>query len=96
MAFYFHPEAEAELNQAIEYYEQTCPRLGYEFAQEIHATIQRILPFPNAWPQLEQGIRRALVRRFPYGVLYAETKNGIYIIAIMHLHRSPGYWRSRK
>jgi plasmid stabilization system protein ParE len=91
----FHPEAEAELEASIDYYEECEPGLGIDFAAEVYATVQRILAYPLAWPVLEQGIRRALVHRFPYGVLYALADSRVYILAVMHLHRQPGYWKSR-
>ncbi len=45
---------------------------------------------------IERDIRRSLVKRFPYGILYSEEESGIYIIAVMHLHRFPDYWKHRK
>lgn len=96
MKYRFHPEAEAELRAAIEYYEDCSTGLGHEFAVEVYSTIERICAFPCAWPLLEPGIRRALVPRFPYGVLYAVEAARIYILATMHLHRDPDYWQARK
>jgi toxin ParE1/3/4 len=96
MRYLFHPEAEIELLDAIDYYEFCRRGLGYEFAIEVHFTIQNILSFPNAWPILEEGIRRCQIRRFPYGLIYSEHENIIYILAVMHLHRRPGYWQDRK
>ncbi len=96
MTFSFHPEAEAELNQAIDYYEEIDPGLGWDFAVEVNSTVQRTIAFPNAWPVIEGEIRRSLVRRFPYGVLYSEENGQIYIVAVMHLHRHPDYWKMRK
>ena len=96
MNFYFHPEAEEELNNAIDYYEEIEPGLGYDFALEVFSAIQRSVKFPKAWTVLEGEVRRCLVRRFPYGILYTEEESGIFVIAIMHLHRKPGYWRDRK
>ena len=72
MTFSFHPEAETEFNDAIDYYEEKERGLGYDFAVEVYATIQRITAFPEAWPVLKNDVRRSLVRRFPYGVLYSE------------------------
>ena len=95
MNFSFHPEAENELNKAIDYYEDIEPGLGYDFALEINSTIKRTVELPKAWSVLEGDIRRSLVRRFPYGILYFEEHDGIFIVAIMHLHREPGYWRHR-
>ena len=96
MRYLFHPEAENELNKAIEYYEEIEPSLGYDFAIEVYSAIKRSVDFPKAWPVLEGEIRRALVRRFPYGILYSEGEEGIFIVAVMNLHRSPEYWKDRK
>jgi len=95
MKFSFHPEAEAEFNDAIDYYEDKERGLGYDFAVEVYATIQRIVGFPKAWPVMKNGFRRSLVRRFPYGVLYSEEDEEIWIVAVMHLHRNPEYWDGR-
>ena len=84
-----------EFFNAIEYYEESEIGLGYDFALEVYTTIERILAHPRAWRYMEEGIRRALVRRFPYGVLYMENNDEIYITAIMHLHREPNYWKHR-
>jgi len=55
-----------------DYYEDIDPSLGYDFALEVYSTIKRSIEFPRAWAVLEGEIRRSLVRRFPYGVLYSE------------------------
>jgi plasmid stabilization system protein ParE len=95
VSYIFHPEAEAELNEAIEWYETREPGLGLDFAAEVHAAIQRALAFPLAWQVLEGDIRRVLAHRFPYGVLYAQEQDRMFIVAVMHLHRQPGYWQGR-
>lgn len=95
MNYAFHPAAESEFFEAIAYYEEREPGLGLDFSAEVHATIQRILAFPLAWQVLEADIRRALVNRFPYGVLYAVDEMRIWIVAVMDLHRRPEYWRER-
>jgi len=96
MSFSFHPEAEEEFNQAIDYYEDIEPGLGYDFALEVHATIKRTVEFPNAWVVLEGDVRRSLVNRFPFGVLYVKESEEIFIVAVMNLHRKPEYWKNRK
>ncbi len=95
MNFAFHPEAEAEFLKAIAFYEERSPGLGLDFSAEVRAAIQRILAFPLAWQVLEGEIRRALVHRFPYGVLYAVEEGRIWIVAVMNLHRQPEYWWDR-
>lgn len=96
MSFSFHPDPEKEFNEAIEYYEDLESGMGYDFALEVHSAFKRSIAFPKAWPEIEEDIRRSLVRRFPYGILYSEEQSGIFIIAVMNLHRKPGYWKPRK
>ena len=96
MSFSFHPESEEEFNKAIEYYENIELGLGYDFALEVYSAIQLSVEFPKAWAVLESEIRRSLVRRFPYGVLYSVENEEIFVIAIMNLHRDPDYWKHRK
>ena len=96
MSFSFHPEAEDEFNKAIDYYENIEPGLGYDFALEIYTTIKRSVEFPKAWAVLDGDVRRSLVKRFPYGVLYSEEPKGIFVVAVMNLHREPSYWKNRK
>ena len=96
MKFSFHPRAKEELYRAIDYYEQCQPGLGIEFAEEVYATILRVIQYPDAWSALSKNSRRCLVNRFPYGVIY-QTKGSrsLRIIALAHLNRRPGYWKER-
>ncbi len=96
MNYLFHPEAEAELAQAIDYYEDCENGLGFDFAMEVYNAIDRIVLYPEGWPTLSDDIRRSLVRRFPYGILYAIENDEIIILAVMNLHREPNYWKDRK
>ena len=95
MKYAFHPEAEAEFFQAIDYYEECEQGLGHDFAAEVYSAIEHALAFPKAWPALSEDVRRSLARRFPYGILYAEGDGTLFIVAIMHLHRDPDYWKHR-
>lgn len=92
----FHKDAEAELNDAADFYEARRRGLGMALVSEVYLAIQRIQHYPLAWPVMEHTIRRALVRRFPYGIIYIARNDCIYILAVMHLHRSPNYWETRK
>jgi len=95
MTFSFHPEAEKELILAIDFYEEKERGLGRDFALEIYSTVERILTYPDAWPIVEEDIRRSLVKRFPFGVLYSKLEEEIVIMAVMHLNREPEYWKTR-
>ena len=91
----YHPEAADEYEEAIAYYEDCQTGLGKQLSQEIDAAIKLILAFPTAWTMLEGEIRRILVRRFPFGLLYISRNDEIYILAVMNLNRNPNYWKER-
>jgi hypothetical protein len=95
MKFYFHPQAEIELDNAMEYYDLCEFGLGLEFAEEVYSTIRRILIYPAASPKISKNSRRCLINRFPYGIIYQEKQNLIRIIAIANMHRKPDYWKKR-
>jgi hypothetical protein len=91
----FHREASEEYAEAALFYEARRPGLGAEFIAEVELAQQRILAGPKHWPKIEPEIRRCLVNRFPYSLLYAMDRDGITIVALMHQSRHPGYWHSR-
>lgn len=89
--------AEQELGEAVEYYEDQKPGLGFEFFEEVWAVIERIKQYPTAWQFISQRTRRCQTHRFPYGVIYQvrEEEDEILIVAVAHLHQKPSYWRNR-
>ena len=91
----YHPKAADEYKEAIDYYEDCQAGLGKQLRQEIDASIKLILAFPTAWTLLEGEIRRILIRRFPFGLLYILRNDEIYILAVMNLNRNPNYWKER-
>ena len=95
MRFFFHEDAEAEFNKAVDYYEECRPGLGLEFAQEVYAAILRVVQYPDAWSPMSKNTRRSLTHRFPFGVIYRLKSNHIEIIAVADLRRRPSYWRDR-
>ena len=95
MTFSFHPVAKAELQDAVEYYEQQQAGLGLEFLEEMYATLQRVHQFSAAWPQSSRRSRRCLANRFPYSIIYQIRDSEILIIAVMHQSRKPAYWADR-
>lgn len=95
MTFSFHPEADDEFIHAVEYYENCDSGLGIDFSQEVYDAIQNIIGYPGMWPVIDDEVHRYLCHRFPYGILYSIEGHGIFILAIMHLHREPDYWKHR-
>lgn len=96
MKFRFHPEAEAELNEAVDYYDGCRDGLGLEFANEVFEAIENICRFPLAWTPLSKKTRRCVLKRFPYGVVYQVRGEQIIIVAVMQLNRKPNYWSRRE
>lgn len=95
MSFSFNDEAELEFLEAIDYFERRRDGLGDDFAREVFAAIGRIQLDPESWPQFGPGIRRYLTDRFPYNIIYEIVDDEIFIWAIMHQSRQPGYWSAR-
>ena len=88
-------EAEEELIKAASYYEQQQSGLGVKFIREIHRACNLVSVSPKAATKVRKEIRRRLVRRFPFSVLYQEVDGSILVIAIAHQRRKPGYWKNR-
>ena len=95
MKFTFHPDADAEFDQAVAYYEARQSGLGIELADEVLVTIARILDHPKAGSPFSKNTWRCLTKRFPYGIIYQIHEDTVRIIAVAHLSRRPGYWENR-
>lgn len=91
----FHPEAAAEFVSAARYYEDHAANLGLEFVSAVQGTHQRVLEFPESGRPFGRRLRRILVPGFPYALLYRVETQRVLIVAVAHLHRRPGFWRSR-
>jgi plasmid stabilization system protein ParE len=85
----------AELSAAATYYENHQRDLGLAFLDEYESCVKRIERFPLAWNPTSKNCRRALLKRFPYALIYHVDSEQILIVAIMHLHREPEYWNDR-
>jgi hypothetical protein len=90
-----HPEAREEFLAAIDYYNEAEPGLGMAFYSEVEAAIGLIENYPDLWMEIDNNIRRCLVRRFPFAILYSKEAERLFIYAIMHTKREPNYWRNR-
>jgi toxin ParE1/3/4 len=96
MPVIFHAEAKAELRAATRYYEEQRKGLGREFRTAVEAAIERIQRTPQAFPPYgDEGARKCLVGRFPYTIFYVELEDSIWIAAVAHQRRRPGYWAGR-
>lgn len=88
-------EAELELWEAVAYYEERCSGLGLDFEREVKSAVELIARYPEGWPLRDDGTRRFLLHRFPYVVVYTIHQDRVWIVAIAHCKREPGYWTRR-
>ncbi len=91
----FHEEAEEELKEAARFYAGRRERLGAEFVVEVRHATHILQEHPGLGHAVSRRVRRLLVRRFPYAVIYRAEADRIFILAVAHLKRRPGYWRER-
>jgi plasmid stabilization system protein ParE len=90
-------EARAELLHAIAWYEERQAGLGRQFDEQVQAAEEAILRHPLAWGKADGRFRRKLLVRFPYALVYHQAgPKWLEIVAVMHQHREPGYWRGRE
>jgi toxin ParE1/3/4 len=95
MKFVFHPEALIEYSEAVRFYGEQRPGLAQSFIDSVENAVYRLRESPERYPVIEDDIRRCLTQSFPYGVLYTIEPDFILILAVMHCHREPNYWKSR-
>ena len=91
----FHAEVRAEVLAVGDWYENEELGLRREFAGEVALALKRVQAQPDLHREVEGGVRKCRVTRFPYALLYRVGESEIEIVAVMHLHREPGYWRIR-
>lgn len=89
----FLPEAEQEMLEAAICYHSKASGLAADYLSEVERAAQSVRESPDTWPIIEGGLRRRLVRRFPFGILYRIEPEKIVIVAVAHLRRKPGYWK---
>jgi plasmid stabilization system protein ParE len=87
--------AQQELDDAVEWYDSQSDGLGHRFLDELDRSVHRIKSYPDSCQELTPGMRRVLLSRFPYGLIYAQEPDTIVVVAVAHLHREPRYWIGR-
>ncbi len=91
----FLEEAEQEFLEAALYYENQAKGLGERLMTDVYQAIEDIISFPENAQKLTKDVRRKLLKRYPFGVLYRIDKEDIVIVAVMNLKRKPFYWLNR-
>ncbi|HAS55286.1 MAG: plasmid stabilization protein [Nitrospirae bacterium GWC2_57_13] len=91
----FLATAREELDNAVAWYDQQADGLGKEFLDEFDRVIRRVVSYPLSAVEIDPGLRRGLLARFPYGLIYGQDGDTVVIVAAAHLHREPRYWVDR-
>ncbi|MBV1915071.1 MAG: type II toxin-antitoxin system RelE/ParE family toxin [Pseudomonadales bacterium] len=91
----FHPDIEHEVKASYTWYQNQTAGLGNDFLTELEAAYETIIEMPETWPKFQSGFRRFLLSKFPFSVIYLPTPETVFVVAIMHNSRKPGYWSER-
>lgn len=91
----FLGEAEAEFAEAQAWYEERSPGPGQAFVTSVQAAVERIRRSPLSFPTVDGALRRALVRRFPFGIVSLADSERVVVVAVFHAARDPRAWRTR-
>lgn len=89
------PDAEAEFNDAFDFYEGRGDGLGESFAQAVTAVLRGIGATPRMHAAVRGEVRKAVVRNFPFCVYYVEEPAQVRVISVFHTSRDPKIWQSR-
>ena len=95
------PEARTELTEAAIFYEDRRPGLGERFLAVIRGTEKLVGAFPHSGTIIgvageRHAVRRIRVHGFPYSLIYLQRVRTVWILAVAHRRRRPGYWRERR
>jgi plasmid stabilization system protein ParE len=91
----FHPEADAEYREAANWYRERSPPAADRFEQEVERVLEFIALNPEMYPPYDALHRFAVLRRFPYVLVFQASKEAAYIVAVAHAAQMPDYWRDR-
>ena len=91
----FHEAADAELAEAVAYYDGKAEGLGDRFLADVKAATRYIERYPEIAPIIEEGVRAKVLVRFPYSLMFVVEEHELYIVAVAHQSRRPGYWADR-
>lgn len=93
----YHPLTTSDLNNAIAYYNRQQAGLGNELRAEVYASIERVVASPAQFSIVSKGIRRCLVHRFPYAILFhVVSEETLRVLVIRHHRRHPNFGLGRR
>ena len=84
-----------DIEAAVEWYDARSAQLGDEFLDRLDSVFEYVEGQPSIYPEVESGVRRGLLKQFPYAVYYTPGDARIIVIAVLHTSRRPDYWKYR-
>jgi toxin ParE1/3/4 len=90
-----HDEAQSEFFEAVEWYSERSLTAAEQFIAEFRAAGDRACETPELYGEIMDDIRLVRLHRYPWGLVYRIEGEQIHVLAVMHLHREPGYWLDR-
>ena len=93
---FVRPEAQNDIREAAQWYEEREAGLGIRFVREVRASLERIADDRLTFPIIGQDVRRSLLHKFPYSIYFVTDRNAVSVIAVLHQHRRPDKWKSRR
>ena len=96
MNFRIVAEADAEMHNAANNYDESVEGLGEAFLKELEQLLQSIFESPKLGVRISGNVYRRVLKRFPFNVLYTVSDTEIVVVSIMHQRRLPGYWEDRQ
>jgi plasmid stabilization system protein ParE len=91
----FHPEAEEELIEGSAFYDLRVPGLGSRLIDEVQQATGLLAKRPELGQRIDKVFRRMVLHRFPYSLIYSAEADRLWVVAVAHQSRRPGYWRDR-
>ena len=83
------------MTEAALFYEASSPGIGADFLDDVQRTIERLIAYPESGEAIDLDLRRTLLHRFPFSLIYTIEESGILIVAVSHHGRAPEYWQLR-
>lgn len=90
-----HPEAQEELAEAVAHYDAKSSLLADDLLMKYEDALAKVRDFPDRWERIENDVRHCVFQRFPYSLVYRPKQETIFLLAVAHHSRRPGYWKRR-
>ena len=92
----WHPEIQGEIDEGVDYYFEKQPGVEDEFIDSLEAAVRKLLKDPTFSREFDPPYRRVVANRFPYQIIYRVGEDILWILAVRHQSRRPGYWKDRE